>query len=217
MNFYASLRAALESHLVALRLAATGSRGDIAVAGNAYLRDSGSFLDDGFRAGDTVLAAGFAIAGDNGHAIVTAVAADRLAVDRPLADAPAGATVSVTATLPAARKFEGQPFPRPIGGPWLRVSLKPAGDAVAAFGAGGVTRHSGALLVELCEPVAAGLGLARVERLAAGLRGHFRPGTAIERDGVVVRIRGLRRAAMREARDLLTLPLSVEWFCDAAD
>jgi len=27
----------------------------------------------------------------------------------------------------------------------------------------------------------------------------------------------LRRAAMREARDLLTLPLSVEWFCDAAD
>ena len=46
------------------------------------------------------------------------------------------------------------------------------------------------------------------------LRGHFRPGTAIERDGVVVRIRGLRRAAMREARDLLTLPLSVEWFCD---
>lgn len=217
MTFDASLRAALEGHLVALRLADAGTRSDVAVATAGYRRTEGSFVADGFRAGDTILVAGFSEAGNDGAAILRAVTAEELTVDRALTPEAAGPPVGIVATLPAARKFDGQPFVRPAAAPWVRVALKPVGANVAAFGAGGLLRQRGTLLVDLCEPVADGFGLARLERLAAGLRGHFRAGAAIARDGLVVRILGLRRGAVQETRDFLSLPVSVEWFCDAAN
>lgn len=217
MNFDASLRAALESHLVALRLADAGTRSDVSAEATGYRRADGSFVADGFFAGDTILAAGFSEAGNDGAAILRAVSDTELTVERALTPEAAGSPVSIVATLPAARKFDGQPFVRPADAPWLRVALRPVAGTVAAFGAGGVLRHRGTLLVDLFEPVANGFGLARLERLAAGLRGHFQAGGAIPRDGLAVRILGMRRGAVQEARDFVSLPLSIEWFCDAAN
>lgn len=213
MSIDASIRAALETYLCALSLAATGPRTDIAATVTGFQRTEGSFLDDGFQVGDTVQPGGFA---DTRPGIVLAVADSVLVVDRKVSAEPAGPEVSLTAMLPERRKFEGQPFQKPKDKPWLRAALRPAGAPLVAWGSGGLVRHHGSFLVELFEPVDAGRGLARVERLADALRRHFKPGLALAHGGVRVRLTQARRAAVQENLEALGLPVSIDWACEAA-
>jgi len=118
------------------------------------------------------------------------------------------------ADLPEARKFEGQPFAAPGNQPWLKVGLAPGAATVVAFGAGGIVRRQGAFAIELNEPVDGGRGLAHIERLADALAAHFRPGAALSRDGLVVRIARTQRGAVAETANRLSLTVSAEYFCD---
>lgn len=213
MGIEADIRAALETHLLALVLATTGARGDIAATAQGYERAVGSFLADGFAVGDTVLANGFAEEANNGHAIVTAVTDAVLAVDRPLTGEAAGASVTITAGLPEARRFEGQPFVRPQRKPWLRVSLRPQPARPVSLDS---LRRRGALLVELFQPAEGGAGLTRVERLAGGLVAHCRPGTVLARGAARVRLAAAWRGAVDEAGGTLRLPVTAEYICDSS-
>ncbi len=209
----ASIRAALEAHLAATVLLDTGSRDDIAATSTGYSRAAGSFVTDGFRVGDTVQPDGFA---DTTPSIVLAVSDGVLVVDRTVTPEAAGAAVSIAVVLPERRRFEGQPFVRPKDKPWLRALLRPASAPLVAFGTGGILRHQGSLIVELVEPVDSGRGLARLERLAAGLRERFTPGLRLQRDGLEVRVGEARRGAVLETIDILTLPLAIDWSCEAS-
>jgi hypothetical protein len=210
----ASIRAALETHLCALTLATTGPRADIAATHSGYSRASGSFLDDGFQVGDTVQPQGFAA---NTAALVLAVSNTVLVVDDAIKAEAAGPTVSLTTVLPARRKFEGQPFLKPKDQPWLRAALKPAGAPLVAWGTGGLLRHSGSFLVELFEPVDNGRGRARIERLAAALRSHFRAGQAVSHNATRVRLTNAQRAAIQESLEALSLLVTIDWACEAAN
>lgn len=214
MSLDSDIRIALESHLAGTTLATTGARSDLAATAAGYQRGAGSFVADGFRTGDTIEAAGFA---DPGFAIVLAVSDLALVVDRDLETEAAGEEATIRATLPEARKFEGQPFQRPDGRPWLRTTVRHVGAPLVAYGGGGLLRHHGSFLVELFQPVEVGRGMARVERLADGLRARYRAGTRLESAAATVRIEGVRRGPIQEARDFLSLPVSIEWFCHAAN
>ncbi len=207
----AAIRAALETHLCATVVATTGARTDIAASVSGYVRQTGSFLADDFRVGDTVRPTGFA---DPRPAIVLAVSELALVVDRAVTAESAGPTVIIQAVPPAHRRFEGQPFVRPADKPWLRAALRPANSAVVAFGAGGLLRHHGGFAVEFLEPVDAGRGLARLERLASAVQRQFRPGSRIAADGVSIRLGPCRRAAVAEAAEALRLPLTIDWACE---
>lgn len=207
----AAIRAALETHLVGTTIAGTGSRGDIGATATGYVRAAGSFLADGFGVGDTVRPSGFA---DQTLARVLAVSDAVLVVDRDVTPESAGAAVVLDVVLPARRRFEGQPFARPKDQPWLRAALRPQASPLVAFGSGGVIRYQGAFLVELAEPVDAGRGLARAERLAGALRRQFRPGSRIGDLGI--RVGEATRGTLQEQADFLVLPLSIDWACDAA-
>lgn len=214
MNIDASIRAALETHLCALRLADTGPRTDIAATATGYQRAAGSFLDDGFQVGDTVQPSGFA---DTAAAIVIALSDSVMVVDRKVTPESAGAAVSLAATIPERRKFEGQPFQKPKDKPWLRAALRPAGAPLVAWGSGGLLRHHGSFLVELFEPVDSGRGLARIERLSAALCAHFKAGRAVLHGAARVRITGARRAAVQESLEALSLPVTIDWACEAVN
>lgn len=207
----AAIRAALETHLCATVVATTGTRSDIAATASGYVRQTGSFVADGFQVGDTISPEGFV---DARPARVLAVSATVLVVDREVSSEASGPAVAIHAVLPAARRFEGQPFTRPTDKPWLRAALRPASSAVVAFGAGGLLRHHGGFAVELFEPVDAGRGLARLERLASAVAGQFRPGSRIAGNGVVIRLGGCRRAAIAEAPEALRLALTIDWACE---
>lgn len=77
--------------------AVTTGAASLEAEADAFVRDSGSFLEDGFLPGDMVMASGFAEAGNNGRAKVVAVSALRLEVDRALTvdAAAAGRTVAL--------------------------------------------------------------------------------------------------------------------------
>ncbi|GEL74620.1 phage tail tube protein [Myxococcus virescens] len=77
--------------------AVTTGAASLEAEADAFVRDSGSFLEDGFLPGDMVMASGFAEAGNNGRAKVVAVSALRLEVDRALTVdvAAAGRTVAL--------------------------------------------------------------------------------------------------------------------------
>lgn len=209
----AAIRAALETHLAGTVLCATGSRTDLSATATGYARAAGSFVADGFRVGDTVLPGGFA---DAAPAVVLAVADGVLVVDREVGPEPAGAVASLAVVLPARRRFEGQPFVKPKDKPWLRAALRPMPGPLVAFGRGGIVRHQGSFAVELVEPVDSGLGLARVERLAAALCDRFRPGLRLSHGGLEVRLGNARRWPIQEGIDALTLHLGFEWACEVA-
>ena len=210
----ASIRAALETHLCALSVATTGLRTDITATSTGYHRSVGAFVDDGFMVGDTVQPNGFS---DPRLAIILAVSDGVLVVDRGVTAEPAGAPVSLTATLPERRKFEGQPFVKPKDKPWLRAALRPAGAPLVAWGTGGLLRHHGSFVIELFEPVDSGRGLVRIERLAGALRSQFKAGTGLDQGAVRVRITNAKRAGIQESLEALSLVVSVEWACEAAN
>lgn len=210
----ASIRAALETHLCALSLATTGSRTDIAATSTGYQRSAGSFLADGFQIGDTIQPTGFA---ESDPAIVLAASDTVLVVDRAVVAEPAGAAVTLTATVPERRKFEGQPFVKPKDRPWLRAALRPAGAPLVAWGTGGLLRHHGSFLVDLFEPVDSGRGLARIERLAGAVRSQFKAGSALTHGAVQVRITNAKRAGVQESLEAVSLLVTVDWACEAAN
>lgn len=213
LNTEAALRAALETHLAGTELLGTGWRADLTATATGYVRAEGSFADDGFRPGDTVRPDGFA---DPRPAIVLAVSDLALVVDRDGTPEPAPVAAALAVILPERRRFEGQPFVRPRNKPWLRASLRPAAAPVVAFGAGGLVRQEGTFVVELFEPVDAGRGLARLERLAAALRARFAPGRRLARDGHTVRTGEVRRGTVQETPEHLSLAVTVYWACEIA-
>jgi hypothetical protein len=209
------IRTALQSRLDGAAFFASGPLTNVSCVPGGYVRAAGSFASDGWKAGDTVLASGFALAANNGLSRVTAVSASQLSVVRTLTAAAAGPSVTLTATIPAARKWDGQPFTEPAPTePWIRATLQHAGSPLVAYGAGGLVRSVGVFAIDLFVPQDAGRGLAVVERLAGQLRTLFKPGTRVDPSGLDVRVTQFRRSQVFDDPSRLQLPIGVEYLCN---
>jgi hypothetical protein len=216
IDYEAEIRHGLESHLAATTLATTGALTDVSVAGSIYTRASGSFIDDGFAAGDQLFVTGFTSATNNGWSVVTAVAAGTLTVDRVLATEAAGDTVTIKSVLPRSRKFPGQVFDIPPDKPWIRATLRPSGMPIAAIGDGPRIRHMGLFIIDVFHPYDTGTGLAHAERIAGAIRQQFKVPTTISRQsGLVIRITEVQPGSLIENSDFLQLNPGASYFADA--
>lgn len=199
------LRAAFRQKLLELVLADTGSV-QIACAGATYSRTSGSFIDDGFSVGDEVTASGFASATNNGRAIITAVTATTMTIDRTLSTA-AAATARLTAGLPAGRAWEGKEYIPTTGQPWVRESFRPLVSRPRSLGAGGTIEHQMTANLSLFYP--SKKGTLAVERMAGAVLDAFAPGTSLAYAGNAGIIQQCERSPLVEEPEWISAPVIV--------
>lgn len=169
------IRAAARTHLLAMpAFATTGTLTNVSVSGSTYTRASGSFITNGFRAGDEIVASGFANATNNGRALIVNVTATTIVVDRALSSAAAGASVTIAAGLWQGQSWEGRAYAPVTGVPYISESLRAIWSQVRAIGRGGTIGHRLDLVLRLNYP--AGIGTVGIERQAGAIRQHFEPG-----------------------------------------
>lgn len=211
-----AIRRALESRLASTIVATTGSA-SISATATGYARAAGSFVSDGFKVGDTVKGSGFSNSANNGYGIITAVSALSMTVDVDRTAEAAG-TRTLDVVMPEKRKYEGQKVEHVPSRPMVRAAVVPVSAPLVAFGDTlGLVRHQGIFAIDFYEPVDDGFGLARVERLAQAARVRFRIGTGMTQDGFLVRVENVRTNPIVERPEYLQKPVTVEYFCDAAN
>jgi hypothetical protein len=201
---YELLQYGLRARLVTLEVCATGLV-SLAATATGYTRASGSFLDDGFRVGMEIEAAGFAQAACNGTSVITAVTAltmtvtayDIAAVATPdgytmtprtlVVDAAAGSR-SLTAGCPKMRAWENTRFTPLVGIPYVSEELLPGGMNILTMGTR-ATLEAKPIYVVRWHGLP-GDGIAAVKKAVDKLLEHFPPGLAIAFGTDVARVRG---------------------------
>jgi hypothetical protein len=181
------IQQAIRDRLVTLSVVTTGAI-TLAATATTYTRSTGSFLTDGFWPGMEVTASGFGNAAD-GTAVVTAVAAGVLTVNRTLPVTGAGAGRTLLVTLPAQRAWENQAFAPPSGGsPYVAEQYLPGGTVQLTLGPNGLLEVTPMYQVQI--HVADGLGKAAARRYLDAILVLFTPRTAITVGTDVLRVRG---------------------------
>lgn len=205
-TLHIDLRAAFRQRLLSLVLADTGPQA-LSVAGATYSRAVGSFLDDGFAVGDEVVASGFGTAANNGRAVITALTATAMTVDRTLVAEGAGAGRRLVAGLPMGRAWEGREFNQQVGQPWLRESFRPLVSVPRALGAGGTIQHTMTGNLSLFYP--AKKGTLAVERMAGAVLDLLAPGTSLAYGANAGIVQQCERQPLLQEPDWISAPVIV--------
>lgn len=203
---FTDLRSAFRERLLSLVLADTASQA-LSVAGATYSRAVGSFIADGFAVGDEIVATGFGTAGNNGRALITALTASAMTVDRTLVAEGAGAGRRIVAGLPSGRAWEGREFNQQIGQPWLRESFRPLVSAPRALGAGGTIEHRMTGNLSFFYP--AKRGTLAVERMAGAVMDLLAPGTSLAYGQNAGVVQQCERAPLVQEPDWISAPVIV--------
>lgn len=188
------IRAAVRERALTLSLATTGTLTNVSAAGSAYTRGSGSFVTNGFKVGDEIVASGFGQSGNNGRALITALTATVMTVDRALTTESAGASVSIASGFWQGRSWEGRPFTPVTGVPYISEQLRAVYSQVRALGKGGTVAHRFASVFRLNYP--AGTGTNPIDRMAGALRYLFEPGTALVYGGATAIVTNVERTPL---------------------
>jgi hypothetical protein len=169
----ANMRAALRTLLLAVEAATTGALTTISASGSVITRSGGSFVTDGFGVGDEIMASGFSDAGNNGRAMVTAITATTLTLDKSLTTASAGPAVTLSVGLPQGRAWEGFKYAPTVGQPFIEESFRPIDSRKIAVGPTGYIMHEFYAALSLSYPQ--GHGTLAVEKMAGAIRAALRP------------------------------------------
>lgn len=131
---HSALRLAMRTRLRSLQVCTTGSMA-LAATTTGYTRLTGSFVDDGFRAGMEVTPSGFTA---NPVSVITAVTATTMTVTDARAAQGSAGSRSLTVALPATQAWEdvkiqpvaGKPFviEQYLPGPAELLTLQPSGS-----------------------------------------------------------------------------------------
>ena len=114
---------ALRNLALSLAVATTGST-SLSATATGYARTAGSFVTDGFKVGLDLTGAGFAVAGNNGAHVITAVTALTISCAGTAVDAvAAGRTLSVG--LPTMQALTNVDFTPVTGRPYVEESYTP--------------------------------------------------------------------------------------------
>lgn len=201
------MRAAWRQQLLTLSKATTGTLSNVSVSGATYTRASGSFLTDGFGIGDEIVAAGFAQASNNGRALVRAVTALAMTVDRTLATEAAGANVSLVAGLPQDRHWEGEIFSPTQGRPFVDEKFDLVFSAGRGIGPNGIIEHRLLGVATFNWPV--GFGTLAVDKIGGVCRRLFKRGTVLVYDASRGTVQSSEEAPLITGPQWLQLPVKV--------
>lgn len=183
----AAVHLALRNRALSVVVAATGAA-TLAATSTGYTRAAGSFVTDGFLPGMELDSAGFAVTGNNGAHVITAVAALTLTCTGCAAD-PAAAARTLTVGLPALRSFENVTLTPVTGRPYFDEDFVPATSELLSFpAAGGTVEEDGLYMLKVYGlPNKDILALRKVVHALALL---FTPGTVLTAGSGTVRVRG---------------------------
>lgn len=183
---YDQMQLACRARALSLEVCTTGSI-SMSVSSDGFVRTTGSFLDDGLRAGMEVLGAGFANSANNARFTIESVTATLVSVTGASSES-ASTGRSLTVGLPSARAWENVEFePTPgtpyveeqfLYGPTRQVTVSPTGDLEARP----------IYVLDVSVPENRGIGA--TNGYVDGLVRHFRPLTAMVLDnGDVLKVR----------------------------
>lgn len=182
-----AVQLAIRAHARTVSVATTGAT-SLAVSGSTYTRATGSFVTDGFKPGMELLASGFASATNNGLAVVTAVAATVLTVDRTLVDATASAGKTLSVGLPSREAWENLPFDPTPGAPWVREEFVSGPSRLISASASGTVEFDPLYHLHIYVPDNVGIGAHN--KYADALLNLFKPLASIPlTSGDTIRVR----------------------------
>jgi hypothetical protein len=211
---------ALRNRVRAAVSATTGST-TLSATTSGYVRSSGSFVTDGFKAGMEVLGAGFTNSANNDYGVVSSVAALALGITGGRSTESAGAAKTVSAGLPFGKAWEGDEFTPTTGRPYIEESFVPASSRVWTFPAnGGHVRETG-LYVIRWYGVSRG-GAEAIRAAVDAVKVQLSPGTGLTlSDGSTVRVRADTGPYTGELRRIeggwSVLTLTVPWMSEATN
>jgi hypothetical protein len=192
---------------------------DTAKSGLLTRTDGGSFVADGFSAGDEVTLANFGISTNNGRRFITGLTASLLelipdvgGVEGFLPETPAG-VVTVTAGLPAGQSDDGVTFqPRP-GQPWFRETYKAGPETRQSIGPKARVRLDGLYMLSVFYP--AGVGAHGLDGMTDALRTLLYPGAELSFGGQTLTVIACSRRGGIPEPEWQSAVLSVRFFAYA--
>lgn len=187
---HTNARLAIRQRLKTLSVATTGAI-TMSAAGGTYTRASGSFLDDGFRAGMEVVGSGFSNAGNNVTGVVMAVSALTLTVDQGLVTEASAAGRTLAAGLPSSRMWENETFDPTPGTPYLveQFLSGPTNQATTGGNAGAWLDFEPTYVAQFNVPEDTGSGA--LDRYADAVLELFQAGTTMTlANGDRLKVRG---------------------------
>lgn len=215
-DVYSDLRSAARQRALSVVKATTGSLTNVSVSGSTFTRASGSFITDKFGAGDEIYASGFAAGAINGRAMIVALAATTMQVDRTLATESAGATVSIVAGLPQGRAWENESYSPVVGQPFVEESLRPiSSPPIGNNGAGAVVRHEVNYVLNLVYP--ANKRALAIEKMAGALLKHLKPGLGLSYGVAAARVMSGERRALIVDPAWVRCPVMITFALNTAD
>ena len=201
------IRAAIRTRLLTLEMVSTGVLTVLSASGYVFSRSAGSFVTDGFAIGDEVMPSGFANSANNARALITALSASAMTVDRALTTEAAGASATIKAQLPQGRKWEGQAYAPTKGQRYISEMVRSIDSTVRALGDGGTISHLLTANFTLNYP--SGKGTLGIERMAGALLYLFRPSVRMTYGANSAVITKAERASLLEAPDWLSIPVII--------
>lgn len=180
-------------------------------------RLSGSFLDDGFAAGDEIQMSGWQLAtGGNGRWLATQLDDTHLYVHLPegaartLANESAGGLIALTAGCPVGQSDEGIVFSPKTGEPWFRESYKAGPERRRSIGPQARVRLDWLYILTVFYP--SGVGAAGLEGMADAVRELLYPGRLISYNSQTFTILASSRQGFVIESDWMSVPISVRGF-----
>lgn len=166
---------ALRTRAIALSVATTGST-SLSANATGFARASGSFLADGFAAGQEILPSGFP---DNTRRMITQVTAQQMTIDGGLSVVGAAAGRTLVCGLPGLRSWENeQQIELDVKRPYVTDAFRPATSEVYTFPANtGTVLETGLYVLTLY--ALPKVGILAIRRYVKGIKALFAPGTAI--------------------------------------
>ena len=166
---------AMRARAITLSVATTGST-SLSATATGYARASGSFITDGFYAGQEILPSGFPT---NTRCVITQVTASLLTIDGGLTVVSAASGRTLLCGLPGLRAWENeQQVTLDAKRPYVTEAFRPATSQVYTYPANtGQMLETGLYVITLY-----GLpkyGILAIRKYIDGLKALFAPGTTV--------------------------------------
>lgn len=201
---------ALRTKMKTLVVCTTGST-TLGATGATFTRSSGSFKDDGFKAGMEGTPSGFT-GTNNNSAVIIQVEDLVLTVNRTLATEGASAGRTIQVGLPSRRAWENVSFNPDDGSPYIQEEFLPGPTTQISTGLDGWLESLPMYVVKVSTPQ--GYGVGAINGYSTALRTLFKPGTVMTLDsGDFLRVRAdmapFRGQLLNRVPGWATAPISI--------
>jgi hypothetical protein len=189
--FHDEMRSAVRTLLLSLVKCASGPITGANTQGNAFTRNTGSFVADHFTMGDQIAVSGYTDQANNGIFYVRGVTPAALTVDRPLVaiaenflslDFASGSygmisPVTFSCGLPSGIAWEDVRFSPVDGQPYIAESFRPITSIARGMGKGGLQAHTSSANFTVNYPT--NFTARGAELMAGAMLDLFEPGTQL--------------------------------------